>query len=159
MGRSSMLRVASLLLMATGLGGLGGLHVLAGHPAQPVQLDPKSLTPEQNELLNNAYLALRMDLLPALKASGDQVVNPENTRSHYPLAALMRINPDKAQDVLLAIEGDSELRLSVIQKAARLVPAEAIPVLLKTKPKLKHPNTGESYDVLLAELETQVNRP
>lgn len=84
---------------------------------------------------------------------------PGNWRSHYPLAALMRVNPDRAVEFLLSKEGDTKFRTTPIQNAAALVPSEAIVVLEKAIPGLKSENTRETYRRIIAESKQKLEAP
>ncbi|MBI1336783.1 MAG: hypothetical protein GC164_07465 [Phycisphaera sp.] len=83
------------------------------------------------------------------------LVKPDNWRAQYPLAALMRVNPDKAQEVLLAIEDEPKPGIGAVRKAADLVPTEAVVVFEQTLPKLKFATTRESYRKFIDELKAQ----
>jgi hypothetical protein len=78
------------------------------------------------------------------------MIKPDNSRSHYPLAALMRADPERAEQALLAIE-EQKFNSNPIRQAVLLVPAEALLVLERTQQKLKLKNTGQWYSQLIAE--------
>ncbi len=80
MVRSDLIRFTLLLGLVCGLWRPGLPRVFAGRPAQAEQMDPKSLTPEQKELLNYAYLTFRPDLLAAINATGAQRVVVRSVR-------------------------------------------------------------------------------
>lgn len=80
-----------------------------------------------------------------------ELIKPENGRFHYPLAALIRVNPERASEVLLSME-DQKFSIGKLREATLLVPADALPVLEKTQPKLKSKITVETYGKFIDEL-------
>lgn len=80
------------------------------------------------------------------------LVQPDNGRSHYAIAALIRVNPDKAGQLMLDIvEGRLKFRISPLKQAASHVPADAIPVLEKVQARLKGKGEREYLGQIIAE--------
>lgn len=84
------------------------------------------------------------------------LIQPDNGLSHYPLAAVMRINPDRAEQVILGMEGRT---FSKVRDAVRLAPAVGIPVLEKASPRFQSDGTRDWIRHILAELKTPDGSP
>ena len=113
-------------------------HALAEHEAGPILIAAASLSDTQTLL---------------------DMINPETKAPHFPLAALIRTNPQRAEQVILGIiAGQPKFRISPTREAVRLVPAEALPMLEQTLPKLKDRFAREILEQLIALAKEQLEK-